>query len=118
MPARSRYSEVDDRFEFESDGFMGEEGATSSHFKTKPRVLLSTNPTNLNGVWITKRTDQTARLTKPYKIYRINSRDTQKDFTNQRILDQYIGVNTIPDAYANVQFQVVCCASGTISDSA
>lgn len=95
--------QVDDSFAIGTEEFEQEEDEQSKEFLSKPKTILTEKQIPFNGIMIAKEKDGTIKVTQQEKITKLQHPATQKDFTSQRALAQYIGVCTRPDVCANIQ---------------
>lgn len=95
--------QVDDSLCLGSDEFNTEENDAATTFKTKPRRFLDEKETTFNGINIKRKNDGTIITTQEDKIEAMTDPIDEKSFISVRASAQYIGVNTRPDACANVQ---------------
>lgn len=95
--------DVDDSLGIRSDQFLREEESESKRLVVKPRATLSRDPTEFNGIVLSRSNNGIVCLTQATKIDMLDMPSTLSFFGSQRAAAQYIGVNRRPDLSAAVQ---------------
>lgn len=95
--------QVDDALGIGTNAFIDGESEASKEFQCKERTMLTEKPVKFNGIQIRQQSTGEIEITQTDKVERLKMPKEEKEFTSQRALAQYVGVNTRPDICTAVQ---------------